>query len=137
MRCFSRILPIAGMSCAAGPVSPAGPTRNGVVLIVVLVLVVMMSLAGFGFMNRMATEYEATLINADSRQASANSGERRDRFTIYHCRRICRSGRTIQSVSPTIRSCFPSRTVREATGDFAEHTAVVCVGDSGVGDFLS
>jgi hypothetical protein len=42
---------------------------HGVILIVVLVLVVMISLAGFTFMNRMATEYEATLIHGDLRQA--------------------------------------------------------------------
>lgn len=45
------------------------PPRRGVVLIVVLVLVVMISLAGFAFMNRMATEYEATLVGGDLRQA--------------------------------------------------------------------
>jgi len=43
--------------------------RRGVILIVVLVLVVMLSLAGFAFMNRMATEYEATVIGGDLRQA--------------------------------------------------------------------
>lgn len=43
--------------------------RQGVILIVVLVLVVMLSLAGFAFMNRMATEYEATVIGGELRQA--------------------------------------------------------------------
>ncbi len=43
--------------------------RDGVILIVVLVLVVMMSLTGFAFMNRMATEYKATLMHGDMRQA--------------------------------------------------------------------
>ncbi len=43
--------------------------RRGVILIVVLVLVVMLSLAGFAFMNRMATEYEATVIGGELRQA--------------------------------------------------------------------
>ena len=43
--------------------------RNGVILIVVLVLVVMISFAGFAFMNRMATEYKATLMHGDMRQA--------------------------------------------------------------------
>lgn len=49
--------------------SPAALSRQGVVLIVVLVLVVMISLAGFAFMKRMATEYEATLVGGDLRQA--------------------------------------------------------------------
>ncbi|MCH2211663.1 MAG: general secretion pathway protein GspK [Fuerstiella sp.] len=44
-------------------------SRTGVILIVVLVLVVMMSLTGFTFMNRMATEYEAAVINGELRQA--------------------------------------------------------------------
>lgn len=43
--------------------------RRGVILIVVLVLVAMMSLSGFTFMTRMATEYEATLTHGDLRQA--------------------------------------------------------------------
>ena len=43
--------------------------RTGVILIVVLVLVVMISLAGFAFMKRMATEYEATVIGGELRQA--------------------------------------------------------------------
>ncbi len=47
----------------------AASARRGVVLIVVLVLVVMISLAGFAFMNRMATEYEATLVSGDLQQA--------------------------------------------------------------------
>ncbi len=51
------------------PANGTDEQRHGVVLIVVLVLVVMMALAGFAFMNRMATEYEATLINGDLRQA--------------------------------------------------------------------
>jgi Tfp pilus assembly protein PilX len=46
-----------------------GGERRGVILIVVLVLVVMLSLAGFAFMNRMATEYEATVIGGELRQA--------------------------------------------------------------------
>ena len=46
------------------------PTRrDGIVLIVVLVLVAMISLAGFAFTNRMATEYKATLMSGDLRQA--------------------------------------------------------------------
>ncbi|MCH2202171.1 MAG: type II secretion system protein GspK [Fuerstiella sp.] len=51
------------------PESPSNRSRNGVILVVVLVLVVMMSLTGFAFMNRMATEYQAALITGDLRQA--------------------------------------------------------------------
>lgn len=43
--------------------------RRGVVLIVVLVLVVMIALVGFGFVSEMTTEYEATKINGDLLQA--------------------------------------------------------------------
>lgn len=118
MRCSSRILPIAGMSCASGPVSPAGLTRNGVVLIVVLVLVVMMSLAGFAFMNRMATEYEATLINADSRQAQQTLASA-ETFTIYLAEEYAGVAEPYNPFSND-PELFSSRTVREATGDFAD-----------------
>lgn len=43
--------------------------RRGIILVVILVLVAMISLAGFSFRGRMATEYEATLIGGDLRQA--------------------------------------------------------------------
>ena len=43
--------------------------RRGVVLIVVLVLVVMLSLAGFGFLSAMSTEYEAARLNGALLQA--------------------------------------------------------------------
>ncbi|MEO1984559.1 MAG: hypothetical protein ABGZ24_28930 [Fuerstiella sp.] len=43
--------------------------RRGVVLIVVLVLVAMLALAGFGFLADMTTEYEAAKINGDLLQA--------------------------------------------------------------------
>jgi hypothetical protein len=43
--------------------------QRGVVLIVVLVLVVMLSLAGFGFLSAMSTEYEATRLNGSLLQA--------------------------------------------------------------------
>jgi len=43
--------------------------RQGVVLIVVLVLVMMVSLAGFGFLSAMSTEYEAAKINGQLIQA--------------------------------------------------------------------
>ncbi|MCP4783477.1 MAG: general secretion pathway protein GspK [Fuerstiella sp.] len=43
--------------------------RRGVVLIVVLVLVAMLALAGFGFLADMTTEYEAARINGDLLQA--------------------------------------------------------------------
>jgi type II secretory pathway component PulK len=44
-------------------------SRRGVVLIVVLVLVAMLALAGFGFLADMTTEYEAAKINGDLLQA--------------------------------------------------------------------
>ena len=44
-------------------------SRRGVVLIVVLVLVAMLALAGFGFLADMTTEYEAARINGDLLQA--------------------------------------------------------------------
>lgn len=117
MKCSSEILPIAGMSCASGSVSPAGPTRNGVVLIVVLVLVVMMSLAGFGFMNRMATEYEATLTNADSRQAQQTLASA-ETFAIYLAEEYAGVAEPYNPFSGD-PELFSSLTVREATGDFA------------------
>jgi hypothetical protein len=43
--------------------------RDGVVLIVVLVLVMMVALAGFGFLSGMSTEYEAARLNGSMRQA--------------------------------------------------------------------
>ena len=43
--------------------------RRGVVLIVVLVLVVMLSLAGFGFLSAMSTEYEAVRLHGSLLQA--------------------------------------------------------------------
>jgi hypothetical protein len=43
--------------------------HRGVVLIVVLVLVVMLSLAGFGFLSAMSTEYEAARLNGSLLQA--------------------------------------------------------------------
>lgn len=43
--------------------------RHGVVLIVVLVLVVMLSLAGFGFLSAMSTEYEAVRLHGSLLQA--------------------------------------------------------------------
>ena len=43
--------------------------RHGVVLIVVLVLVVMLSLAGFGFLSAMSTEYEAVRLHGALLQA--------------------------------------------------------------------
>jgi hypothetical protein len=43
--------------------------QRGVVLIVVLVLVVMLSLAGFGFLSAMSTEYEAARLNGSLLQA--------------------------------------------------------------------
>ena len=43
--------------------------NRGVVLIVVLVLVVMLSLAGFGFLAAMSTEYEAARLNGSLLQA--------------------------------------------------------------------
>jgi hypothetical protein len=43
--------------------------RHGVVLIVVLVLVMMVALAGFGFLSGMSTEYEAARLNGSMRQA--------------------------------------------------------------------
>ncbi len=59
-------------------VRPDLPPRRGVVLIVVLVLVVMLSLAGFGFLAAMSTEYEAarlhgSLLQAGQTLASAES----------------------------------------------------------------
>jgi hypothetical protein len=47
----------------------ADHTRHGVVLIVVLVLVMMVALAGFGFLSAMSTEYEAARLNGSMRQA--------------------------------------------------------------------
>ena len=47
----------------------ADHTRRGVVLIVVLVLVMMVALAGFGFLSAMSTEYEAARLNGSIRQA--------------------------------------------------------------------
>lgn len=51
--------------------------RRGVVLIVVLVIVTMVSLAGFGFLSSMSTEYEAAKLNGHMRQAqqTMNSAE--------------------------------------------------------------
>ena len=43
--------------------------RRGIVLVVVLVLVSMVALAGFGFLAEMTTEYRATKINGDLLQA--------------------------------------------------------------------
>lgn len=43
--------------------------RRGVVLIVVLVVVTMISLAGFGFLAGMSTEYEVARLNGSMRQA--------------------------------------------------------------------
>ncbi len=47
----------------------ADKSRRGVVLIVVLVLVMMVALAGFGFLSAMSTEYEAARLNGSVRQA--------------------------------------------------------------------
>lgn len=47
----------------------ARESRRGVVLIVVLVLVMMVALAGFGFLSAMSTEYEAARLNGSMRQA--------------------------------------------------------------------
>jgi type II secretory pathway component PulK len=51
--------------------------RRGVVLIMVLVIVTMVSLAGFGFLSSMSTEYEAAKLNGHMRQAqqTMNSAE--------------------------------------------------------------
>ena len=46
------------------------PVRRGIVLIIVLVLVAMVALAGFGFLADMTTEYEATKIENDRVQAT-------------------------------------------------------------------
>lgn len=45
------------------------PGRHGVVLIVVLVLVTMVALTGFGFLSGMSTEYEAARLHGSMRQA--------------------------------------------------------------------
>jgi len=52
-----------------GQRAEGSPGRNGVVLIVVLVLVTMVALAGFGFLSGMSTEYEAARLNGSIRQA--------------------------------------------------------------------
>ncbi|MDG2127611.1 MAG: type II secretion system protein GspK [Fuerstiella sp.] len=52
------------------PVTHQRTARRGVVLIVVLVLVAMLALAGFGFLADMTTEYEAARINGDLLQAN-------------------------------------------------------------------
>ena len=44
--------------------------RRGIVLIIVLVLVAMVALAGFGFLADMSTEYEATKIENDRIQST-------------------------------------------------------------------
>lgn len=45
--------------------------RAGVVLIIVLVVVMMVSFAGFGFLGAMSTEYEATVLRGNLLQAHA------------------------------------------------------------------
>ena len=47
----------------------ASDSRRGVVLIGVLVLVMMVALAGFGFLSAMSTEYEGARLNGSMRQA--------------------------------------------------------------------
>ena len=118
MKRYSAIPPIAGMYRPFGPVYITRPKRHGVVLIVVLVLVVMMSLAGFAFMNRMATEYEATLINGDTRQAQQTLASA-ETFAIYLAEEYAGVAEPYNPLSNDPES-FSSLTVREATGEFAD-----------------
>jgi type II secretory pathway component PulK len=57
------------VACTRHRVPQTQSDRRGVVLIVVLVLVAMLALAGFGFLADMTTEYEAAKINGDLLQA--------------------------------------------------------------------
>ena len=88
--------------------------RHGVILIVVLVLVVMISLAGFAFMNRMATEYEATLIHGDLRQAHQTLASA-ETFLLYLAEQQAGQPEPYNQLRHN-QSLFSSRTIRPASG---------------------
>jgi hypothetical protein len=59
------------MRKAAGQSVRSHCSRSGMVLIIVLVVVMMVAFAGFGFLGAMSTEYEATALNGAMLQAHA------------------------------------------------------------------